>query len=45
MPDEEYSAHRCDECGADLCQQSGEWFCPDCQETFQLVPDREEFIV
>jgi len=45
MPGDEYSSHRCDDCNSELAMQNGDWFCPDCSESFQLVPDREEFIV
>lgn len=45
MVDEEYSVHRCNDCGGDLLQLDGDWHCPKCSDTaeFELVPDREEF--
>ena len=42
---EEYSDHHCQECGEDLFQLDGEFYCPSCDSVsgFELVPDREKF--
>lgn len=44
---DEYSWNECDECGEELCQVSGDWVCPDCEDSsFELVPEsNDEFIV
>lgn len=35
----------CEECGQDLFELDGEFFCPACDSIsgFELVPDRESF--
>jgi len=49
MNADEYSSHRCDvpNCNTELAMKNGDWFCPSCNEEFQLVPesDGDEFIV
>lgn len=39
------SPNHCKECGEDLFELDGEFFCPSCDSLsgFELVPDREEF--
>lgn len=42
---ERYSDVQCEECGEDLFQLDGEYFCPACDSLsgFELIPDRNEF--
>lgn len=44
MPDKR-SPNHCRECGEELFELDGEFFCPSCDSVsgFELVPDREEF--
>jgi len=41
----DHSPHHCEECGEDLFQLDGEFYCPACDSVsgFELVPDRESF--
>lgn len=41
----EYTDHECRDCGEDLFQLDGEFYCPACDSVsgFELVPDKEQF--
>lgn len=46
MP-ERYSDHHCHDCGEDLFQLSGNWYCPECDDVseFKLDSQQSEFVV
>jgi uncharacterized Zn finger protein (UPF0148 family) len=41
----DYSPNPCQECGEDLFELNGEFYCPSCDSVsgFELVPDEEQF--
>jgi len=44
---ERYSDHHCHNCGEDLFQLGGDWYCAECDDVseFQLTKERDEFVV
>ncbi len=40
-----HSTEECEQCGEELFELDGEYYCPSCDSVsgFELVPDKEEF--
>lgn len=45
MAFDDHDPNHCEECGENLFQLEGSWYCPACDSVsgFELVPNREAF--